>query len=403
MLKRIFAAFNKVETQEDGTLIVSGVASSEDRDSDGELVRAEAMRKALPDYLKFGAVREMHQPIAAGTAVEANVDDKGITNFTAHVVDSGSVKKVQTGVLKGFSIGGKITKRNGDDKTIIESLDLIEVSLVDRPANPQAIITLVKFDSKGKVVEPPKVTPVTLKKSLYHVSDLCSCIMSLNWLRESVASEEIWEGDGSKLSAKILEYVAGLSECLKEMVDEETAELIGIASASDIAAAATAVVQKGFGKPLNESAVRSIFADELKKAHTSGGTVADKNATPTASDELQKALTTAQGDLKKAQDDLAKAQGDLKTATDSLAKAQADVASVTKERDDLAAESQKLVDQVTAKGSLRAVPKSDDNGGDPAAVVAKKDEKPTDALAEIRKSHQSPRPGAAPSLPALAK
>lgn len=382
--KRIFAAFTKVDQQDDGTLIVSGIASSEDRDSDGELVRAEAMRKALPDYLKFGAVREMHQPIAAGTAIEANVDDKGVTQFTAHVVDAGSVKKVQTGVLKGFSIGGRVTKRNDDDKTIIEGMALTEISLVDRPANPTAVITMVKFDGKGAVVEPAaKAAKVSLKKSLYHVSDLCGCIQSLGWLQSSVMGEEKWEGDGSGMSAKILEHIKGLTDCLKEMVDEETGELIGILSATDIAMAAKAVVTKGYGSPLNESAVRSIFADELKKAHTSGGTVADKNESTTApsSDEIQKALKPVQDELKKAQDDLAKAQTDLKAANDSLA-------TVTKERDELAVESQKLVDQVMAKGQLRVVEKSDD--GVKKTDEVKKDEKPTDALAEIRKSHQNP-------------
>jgi phage head maturation protease len=120
--KRIFAQFSKVEKQEDGTLKVYGVASSETRDSDGEVILADAMRKALPDYLTFGAVREMHQPIAAGTAIEASVDDAGVTQFAAHVVDPVSVKKVETGVLKGFSIGGKIVKRDKDDKTIITEL-----------------------------------------------------------------------------------------------------------------------------------------------------------------------------------------------------------------------------------------------------------------------------------------
>ena len=46
----------------------------------GGLARAEAptvetMKAALPDYLKFGAVREMHQAKAAGTAIEAEVQD----------------------------------------------------------------------------------------------------------------------------------------------------------------------------------------------------------------------------------------------------------------------------------------------------------------------------------------
>jgi hypothetical protein len=42
-------------------------------DSDGEIITPEAMKAALPEYLKFGAVREMHGANAAGTAIEAEV------------------------------------------------------------------------------------------------------------------------------------------------------------------------------------------------------------------------------------------------------------------------------------------------------------------------------------------
>lgn len=143
--KRIYASIEKMEAQEDGTLKVWGFASSGAKDSDGETITAAAMKAALPDYMKFGAVREMHQPMAAGTAIEASVDDAtGKTWFGAHVVDPIAVKKVETGVYKGFSIGGKVTERDKLNKSIINGLNLYEVSLVDRPANPEAVFTLCK-------------------------------------------------------------------------------------------------------------------------------------------------------------------------------------------------------------------------------------------------------------------
>ena len=83
---KLYGAFQKIDEKDDGTLIVSGFASSESVDSDGEIVTAAAMKGALPDYMKFGAVREMHQASAAGTAIEAKVDDSGKTEFSAHVV-----------------------------------------------------------------------------------------------------------------------------------------------------------------------------------------------------------------------------------------------------------------------------------------------------------------------------
>ena len=145
--KRMFAEIAKTEEQDDGTLKVWGYASSPGRDSDGEIVTADAMRAALPDYMKFGAVREMHQPSAAGTAIEATVGTDDRTWFGAHIVDAEAVKKVQAKVYKGFSIGGKVLERDPDEPDTITAIKLVEISLVDRPANPEAIFTMFKAEN----------------------------------------------------------------------------------------------------------------------------------------------------------------------------------------------------------------------------------------------------------------
>jgi hypothetical protein len=155
---RIWGDITKVSENDDGTLTVSGIASSEAVDSDGETVTATAMKEAIPDYMKFGALREMHQPIAAGTAIACEVQEDGRTYLEALVVDAESCRKVKAGVLKGFSIGGKVTKRNGKNKKVIEGIKLVEISLVDRPANPEAIIGLVKMED---TVDETTITPGT--------------------------------------------------------------------------------------------------------------------------------------------------------------------------------------------------------------------------------------------------
>jgi hypothetical protein len=143
---RLFADLSKVEEQDDGSLKVFGVASSGARDEAGEIVSPEAMKAALPGYLAFGAIREMHQPSAAGTALEVNVDDDGFTRLTAHIVDPVAVAKVKAGVYKGLSIGGKVLQRDPKDPTTITALKLMEISLVDRPCNPEASINMWKAD-----------------------------------------------------------------------------------------------------------------------------------------------------------------------------------------------------------------------------------------------------------------
>ncbi|GLR26518.1 HK97 family phage prohead protease [Limnobacter litoralis] len=147
VLKKLYGTIEKTEELDDGTIKVFGYASTADEDADGETITPEAMKAALPDYMKWGAVREMHQAKAAGTAIQAEVQDDGKTYFGAHVVDSEAVKKVKTGVYKGFSVGGKVTGRDDLNKAIITGIKLVEVSLVDRPCNPEAKFTMFKADS----------------------------------------------------------------------------------------------------------------------------------------------------------------------------------------------------------------------------------------------------------------
>lgn len=150
-MKRLFAPFSKVEESEDGTIKVWGWASTGTEDEDGETIQPDAIKAALPDYLKWGAVREMHQPKAVGTAIEADVQSDGRTWFGAHVVDPTAVKKVQNNVLKGFSVGGRITGRDEVEKSIITGIKLIEVSLVDRPANPECEIVMIKRSKEAAI------------------------------------------------------------------------------------------------------------------------------------------------------------------------------------------------------------------------------------------------------------
>ena len=90
----------------------------------------------------------MHQPSAVGTGIEANLDQKGLW-FGAKVVDDAAWKKVQNKVYRGFSLGGRVTKRDPKNPRHILGIDLVEVSLVDRPCNPDASFQLIKRDKSG--------------------------------------------------------------------------------------------------------------------------------------------------------------------------------------------------------------------------------------------------------------
>lgn len=139
---RIFVPLAKCDEEK---RLAIGYASTPALDSQGEIVKREAVEAALPDYMRFANVRDMHRPSAVGVAQEAGVDSRGLYN-AAKVVDDDAWEKVKQGVYKGFSIGGRVTSRDPADHRIITGLELTEISLVDRPANPEAVIDVYKLD-----------------------------------------------------------------------------------------------------------------------------------------------------------------------------------------------------------------------------------------------------------------
>lgn len=276
MNRKLYGDISKVEEQDDGTIKVYGYASSEAVDSDGEVIKAEAMQAAIPDYMKFPAVREMHQPSAAGTGIVMKVEEDGRTWFGAHIVDPVAVKKVQTKVYRGFSIGASVGKRDDIDKSIITAIKLKEVSLVDRPANPEATIELWKGEdlgdgdapapeqvdavdelakllndktidaktlldlAKAHTAPPPETKPeetqkvdhvADVKKGMYEVARLAELVEAVDWSARMAKYEAEAEGDGSKMGEKLKACVASLGECLKEMLGEELEELLAMKKA----------------------------------------------------------------------------------------------------------------------------------------------------------------------------
>ena len=143
--------------------IVSGFASLDNVDKQDDIVTAEASMDA---FAKFrGNIREMHQPLAVGKMVSFKADKYFDTEtnkfyngvFVSAYVSKGAQdtwEKVLDGTLAGFSIGGRMNKWDDaydekSDKTIrvIKQYDLVELSLVDSPANQFAnILSVEKVD-----------------------------------------------------------------------------------------------------------------------------------------------------------------------------------------------------------------------------------------------------------------
>lgn len=142
-----YFSIEKADRNADGTLTVYGKATDDSLDIDQQICDAGWLDRAMPEWFKSGGnIREQHSQIAAGVAKEYEAKADG-HYISALVVDPNSVKKVETGVLKGFSIGIKSPRVVRDQKAVngrIIDGQIVEVSLVDRPANPNAKLMLAK-------------------------------------------------------------------------------------------------------------------------------------------------------------------------------------------------------------------------------------------------------------------
>lgn len=146
-LTTAFFAIVKSDKNADGTLMVYGKATDDSIDIDQQICDDTWLDSAMPEWFKSGGnIREQHSSIAAGVAKEYEKKQDG-HYIRALVVDPASVKKVDLGVLKGFSIGIKNPRITRDEKAangrIIDG-QIVEVSLVDRPANPNCQLVLAK-------------------------------------------------------------------------------------------------------------------------------------------------------------------------------------------------------------------------------------------------------------------
>lgn len=146
-LTTAFFQIVKSDKNADGTMMVYGKATDDSIDIDQQICDPTWLDSAMPEWFKSGGnIREQHSSIAAGVAKEYEKKADG-HYIHALVVDPISVKKVDAGVLKGFSIGIKGPRIVRDEKAangrIIDG-QIVEVSLVDRPANPNCQLVLAK-------------------------------------------------------------------------------------------------------------------------------------------------------------------------------------------------------------------------------------------------------------------
>lgn len=220
---------NKVDKE---NRLVSGFATLDNIDTSDDVVTAEASKAAFSAFR--GNIREMHEPIAAGRLVDFKEEEffydgefyRGI--YATAYVSKGAQdtwEKVLDGTLSGFSIGGNITDQetkfvkdageNGKNIRFIKAYDLIELSLVDNPANQLAnVFSIVKSANgatmmKGMAVDTHLVNVFwcgtdEIAKNSTNESETC---LSCGSAMEQIGWFEKGEDEAVKTAAAVADFL----------------------------------------------------------------------------------------------------------------------------------------------------------------------------------------------------
>jgi hypothetical protein len=293
---------------------VSGFATTDAVDKQNDIVTTEASVNAFSKFRNN--IREMHQPLAVGRLVSFKQDkyfDAETKKFYDGIYVSAYIskgaqdtwEKVLDGTLSGFSIGGKMLKWDDayDEKMdsqirIIKEYDLVELSLVDSPANQFAnILSIEKVDDTNVL----KGDSVAELENVFWDSDSGLVILSENESENHPVSGVsmknigfVEKTDAEKTDmikflvdsakgidlSKMTEEVSPMTDTTENLTEEsdEVVEEVEVAPEADVDTEAVEIVEEVAEK-----------ADSL-------------DAAPEADAEVEKA-DAAEADVEKADDD----------------------------------------------------------------------------------------------------
>lgn len=249
-----FGNIVKFDKLDDGTLMVYGKAVGPEIDLDEQICDPVWLKTAMPDWFEWGNVREQHNNIASGVGVEMTEGEDGGYWLRTHVVDPGTIKKVETRVLKGYSVGisnGRVVRDKAARGGRINDGKIHEISLVDRPANAACSISIAKsidgvkfspvevgeFDEDGAevvaVIDMPELdglqiidTPAT-DRMHDDMVDAMTLAKTAAWYREAIRRVE------DALAGEWSHTVPFITKAAKASSDDEHADVTAAYAAMD--------------------------------------------------------------------------------------------------------------------------------------------------------------------------
>jgi hypothetical protein len=343
--------------------IVSGFATLDNLDKQYDIVTPEASMKAFSKFR--GNIREMHEPLAVGKMVafredkyfdpETNKMYSGI--YVSAYVSKGAQatwEKVLDGTLSGFSIGGRMNEWDDayDEKVdspvrIIKDYDLVELSLVDNPANQFAnILSVQKVDGKDTVSGP--AAEVSIENVFYDSESGIVKVSDEDSMESPITGKQmknigfVEKDDNEKLTMIkfLVDSAKGIStaKMTKEaspMTEETTTEATVEKTDAVEPTVEVAPEAKAESTPDDENAEKAMkpHADEETPAEDAGETSADETEEDKAkkSDDVED-LSKSIADMKET---VTSAFSDIVSTVKSM---QAEIASLTKSLNTVQAE-----------------------------------------------------------------
>jgi hypothetical protein len=324
---RLSMPFSKVDVER---RTVSGFATLDNVDKQSDIVTTEA---SLNAFQKFrGNIREMHQPTAVGKMVAFKEDkyfDPETKKFYNGVYVSAYVskgaqdtwEKVLDGTLSGFSIGGKMNKWDDgyDEKLeskirIIKDYDLVELSLVDNPANQFANILSVEKVDGVDIIKGDLVNTVT--ENVFWDSESGIVLLSENESEASPTSGApmqnigfVEKTDNEKTemikflvdsakginTSKIIKEASPMNETTDTVVEDITEKSDDVVEESQVAPEADAAVEEPAAEEVTEKAEAVEETPEVVEEPAEEVSKSDDVTEAVA--EIKNTLTSAFSDL----------------------------------------------------------------------------------------------------------
>jgi len=301
---RLSMPFAKVDEQK---RIVSGFATLDNVDKQNDIVTTDASLEAFSSFR--GNIREMHQPSAVGKMVSFKEDkyfDPETKKFYSGVYVSAYIskgsqntwEKVLDGTYTGFSIGGKMLKwddaydeKNDMQVRVIKQYDLVELSLVDSPANQFANILSIQKSEDGDTITGDGIVEL---ENVFWDSDSGLVILSENESENHPVSGGsmqnigfVEKSDSEKTemmkflvdsakginTSKIAKEVSPMTDATEELVEksDEVVEEVEVAPEAEAEAEEVAVVE--------EEAEKSDSAEDIEKAADEDEAAVEEDAT----------------------------------------------------------------------------------------------------------------------------